>query len=381
MLPEIRLERAEFALVQFNDIKSWSFVEITDSEGASAAVEFQNARGPGNRDKLVVEALEKVRGRPITSERDIEGLLGLTDAELRASSDLASPIGVLRNAIVDLQAQHRGVTMTEALGGQPKERQLLYGNINRYLRATRGRTPADFGKAAELAVERGFTIIKSDPFGGVKGKGTVAEAKATWGESLARVQAMRTAVGPMVALQVDCHGAFNQETAPAIAEELHRLGVTWFEDPIISETRGGDFHGLRDKIEMALVAGGSDYGEAYFADLITHARVDIIMQDILRCGGVGVAARAGLEASKRGVKTSCHCPWGPPALLASAHVHTAVPDSFALEHAILEAPYRAEMIEPHERVEGGYLYFPGGPGLGARLNWKMVEKHGRRWKG
>ena len=37
---------------------------------------------------------------------------------------------------------------------------------------------------------------------------------------------MRTGGGPDLALQVDCHGSFNVDTAAVIEEKLRELGVT-----------------------------------------------------------------------------------------------------------------------------------------------------------
>ena len=104
------------------------------------------------------------------------------------------------------------------------------------------------------------------------------------------------------------------------------------------------------------------------------------MQDIMRCGGVGVAARAGQAGARRGAQTSCHSPFGPLSNLASAHVHAATPNPHALEHALWENDWRAELVNPPEIVENGHLVFPGGVGTGATINWKTLEKVGGvRW--
>ena len=45
-----------------------------------------------------------------------------------------------------------------------------------------------------------------------------------------------------------------------------------------------------------------------------------------------------------------------------------------------EADWRAELVTPHERVEGGRLWMPDGVGLGAVLNEAVVERYGRFWE-
>ena len=159
------------------------------------------------------------------------------------------------------------------------------------------------------------------------------------------------------------------------------VGVTWLEDPLDYRPKAEGLKKLGPSVALPLVAGGDEYGEAVFEELVEVGGVSIIMQDVMRCGGAGVAARAGQWAAQRGVRTSCHSPFGPLSNLASAHVHAASPNAYALEHAVWENEWRADLVEPAEHVEGGHLRFPEGPGMGATLKWKTLERvGGKRWK-
>ena len=370
-------DRVAFAWVAANGTKSWSFIEITDASGETVTIECQGLRTVDGRDRVISEFVERLRGVRIPTDGDIERLLGLTREEGKANSRVVS---ALATAVVELQCRYSGLSMTEALGGKLQERQLLYANLNRYLRdVKKSRTPTDFGEAAEGAAREGFTILKTDPFDEVRPTHTVDEIFEVASVSLERLAAMRAAAGEDVALQVDCHGAFNVETAIAIGPELERLGVTWFEDPV---RHTEELEGLRmvaERVGIPLAAGGDDYGEKRFAELV-EAGVKYTMQDIMRCGGVGVAARAGQAGGKHGAQTSCHSPFGPLSNLASAHVHAATPNPHALEHALWENDWRADLLNPPEIVEDGHLVFPGGVGTGARINWKTLERVGGvRW--
>ena len=374
----ILLDRLEFGWVAANGTKSWSFVEITDAHGETVIVECQGLRTGDGRERVMTDFIERLRGVRIPSDRDIERLLGLTWDKAKANSRVVS---ALATAVVELQCRYSGISMTEALGGKPQERQLLYANLNRYLRdVKKSRTPSDFGMAAEGAAREGFTILKTDPFDEVRPKHTVDEIFEVASVSLERLAAMRAAAGEDVALQVDCHGAFNVETAIAIVPELERLGVTWFEDPVRHTDGVAGLSAVAKGVGIPLAAGGDDYGEEKFAELV-DAGVKYTMQDVMRCGGVGVAARAGQAGAKHGAQTSCHSPFGPLSNLASAHVHAATPIPHALEHALWENDWRVNLIDPPEIVEDGYLVFPGGVGMGATINWKTLEKVGGvRWK-
>ena len=371
-------DRVAFAWVAANGTKSWSFVEITDANGETVTVECQGLRTGDGREQVFSQFVERLRGVRIHRDCEVERLLGLTREEGKANSRVVS---ALATAVIEFQCRYFEHSMTEALGGELKERQLLYANLNRYLRdVKKSRTPADFGEAAEGAVREGFTILKTDPFDEVRPTHTVDEIFEVASVSLERLAAMRSAAGDGVSLQVDCHGAFNVETAIAIAPELERLGVTWFEDPVRHRDELEGLRTVAERVDIPLAAGGDDYGEESFAELV-RSGVKYTMQDVMRCGGVGVAARAGQAGTKHGARTSCHSPFGPLSNLASAHVHAATPNPHALEHALWENDWRADLIDPPEIVEDGHLVFPGGVGTGATINWKTLERVGGvRWK-
>lgn len=373
----IVLDRIAFGWVQANGTKSWAFAEITDANGETVTIECLSPKPGDGSDRVFFEFVERLRGVRIYSDGDIERLLGLTREEGKANSRVVS---ALATAAVELQCRCSGQSMTEALGGQPQDRQLLYANLNRYLRDFKGkRAPSDFGEAAEGAVREGFNILKTDPFDEVRPTHSVDEIFDVASVSLERLAAMRAAAGDEVALQVDCHGAFNVETAIAIAPELEQLGVTWFEDPIRRSRGTRELRMVREQVDIPLAAGGDDYGEETFEELV-QAGVKYTMQDIMRCGGVGVAARAGQAGAKRGAQTSCHSPFGPLSNLASAHVHAATTNPHALEHALWENDWRADLLDPPEIVEDGHLVFPGGIGMGATINWKTLKRVGGiRW--
>ena len=130
---------------------------------------------------------------------------------------------------------------------------------------------------------------------------------------------------------------------------------------------------------MPVAGGESGYGVEFFDGLLDQRAVAVVMPDVKYCGGVAEAARAGRSAVGRGGGVSLHSPSGPVSLLASGHVTAAVDGALPLEHAVHEVDWRAGLIEPAERIEGGRLLLPSSAGLGAVLNGKVVRRHGRLW--
>ena len=77
---------------------------------------------------------------------------------------------------------------------------------------------------------------------------------------------------------------------------------------------------------------------------------------------------------------SLHCPSGPVSLLTSGHVTAAIAGALPLEHAVHEADWRSSLLVPAESVKDGRLHLGAGPGLGAELDWGLLQWTGRVWR-
>ena len=372
------LARLDYASVTVNDHTEWTFVEVSDDQGLSAVVETTYG-GSEVADELS-PLMEAVRGRPIGDESDLERISGVAAEQVRENMALATAVSALRTALVDIQAQRDGVSLTEALGGRPVAAVDLYANTNRRLLGA-DRQPRAFAATAERAVRDGFRTVKCAPFDEVDPGVPDADLEALARPGLERVDAIRSAIGRDVALLVDCHSRFDRHSAPAIAEELARLDVGWFEEPVEPTKHPAALAEIASRVIMPVAGGESGYGADFFERLVEMGAVEIVMPDIKYCGGVREAVRAAELVALRGGRTSLHGPTGPVSILAGAHVTAAMPSAMPLEFGPYEVPWRAELIDPSERIEGGRLWLPGGPGLGARLNPKVLDRYGRRWKG
>ena len=164
-------------------------------------------------------------------------------------------------------------------------------------------------------------------------------------------------------------------------QQLDQLDVGWFEEPLDPTKDAEGLALVARRVKMDIADGEGGYGQGFFAELLARGAAEIIMPDIQYCAGVAEAHRAAHKAVQSGHGVSLHSPSGPVSQLAGAHVTAAVPGALPLEHAVHEAPWRAELLSPPERIAGGRLWFPGGPGLGARLDHAVTSRYGRRWRG
>jgi galactonate dehydratase len=388
---QVRLHR--LAAVTATPRTTWVFAELGDGEGAVTTAELTLGDRSAQVARVLAELVAALQGCEAAAEQLVTERLRLTQERIERDVVLATAVSALRTAVAQLDAERAGAGLHRFLGdedqhqsasrrytrsGQAPERVELYANINRALHAT-NRTPTDFAGAAERAALAGFRSFKCAPFDEVSATLPPDRILSAAAAGLARVRAVRDAIGPAARLLVDCHSRFTAATAPAIAAELAQAGVGWFEEPLQPLTAAAALAEVARQVSMPVAGGEAGYGSACFDRLLETGAVSIIMPDIKHCGGVGEAVRAGRSALRRGGGFSLHSPSGPVSLLASAHVTAAVPGALPLEHAVGEASWRADLLTPAERIEDGHLLLPPTTGLGATLDWPAISRHGHVW--
>ena len=374
----MKLTIEKFASVVVTADSTWTFAVLSDGEGNSTTVEL--TAGPDSRAVAgtLADLVSDLHLEDVTDESQVEATLELSSDELRRNRVLATAVSGLRTAISQLGAMRDGVGLTEFLGGKAVESVPLYANINRSLFAT-DRTPADFYRTAERAAKAGFEAFKCAPFDEVRPPSTPDRILEEAAPGLARVAAVRDAIGPDATLLVDCHSRFERDTAPLIVDELRKLNVGWFEEPVEPTEDADVLAEIACWAPMPVAGGESGYGAEFFDEILDSESVSIVMPDVKYCGGAAEAVRSGRSAIRGGRGFSIHSPAGPISLLASGHATAATSGAMRLEHAVYEADWRADLVLPTERVEKGRLWFPGGVGLGATLNWDIVQRFGLVW--
>ena len=107
---------------------------------------------------------------------------------------------------------------------------------------------------------------------------------------------------------------------------------------------------------MPSAGGESIYGTKGFLPYINAGSVDIVMPDVKYCGGLLELKKIASLAEAAGLKVSPHGPAGPVGNVAAAHVCAGMPNFLILEFSYGEIPWRAELIDPPERIDKGFLW-------------------------
>ena len=278
----------------------------------------------------------------------------------------------LEQAMCDLAGKASGLPVYQMLGGKKRDAIPVYANINR---AVKRRTPEEFAENAEKAAQEGFRAVKAAPFDDFPSLDADAgEIEAALERGMARVEAMRKALGGDRGLMVDCHGKFSRDLGIRVAALLAGAGLDWYEEPVPAEALE-DTLAIRRSISQRLAGGEILFGREGFEPLCKRRAVDVIMPDVKHCGGIFEAKKIALLAESHGIEVSPHNPSGPVSMAASAQLAASLNNFVVLEHAWGEVNWRSHLIDPAEQFENGALRLTDEPGLGCRLSPSDMEKH------
>ena len=374
-----RPSRLHFQTIHVRGKTDWVSFELADTDGTFGSGEITSTQLDRDVAPVVARLANKLREERLSSDEDVLLLNGLTAAELEDNVLLASAVSGLRCAVADGLAKQAGVPLHASALVR------LYANINRSMlpndRGPVDRSPESFKKAAERAMADGFTTAKCAPFDECNSPFPQIGLPHAAAPGLERVRAAKDAVGTDRTLYVDCHSRFDLNSAFAVGEELAASGAGWYEEPVDPITEPDAMRQIHESSPLPNAGAEKGYGLAFFKRLIEDDVLDIVMPDVKFCGGPVEAYRIGaeLESAHPG-SVSMHCPSGPLSLLASAHATAAFANVLPLEHAVYEADWRREVMEPFEEIKNGEFLIPDGPGLGGHVDPVMVEMRGRRWQ-
>ncbi|HEX2525772.1 MAG TPA: mandelate racemase/muconate lactonizing enzyme family protein [Geminicoccus sp.] len=214
--------------------------------------------------------------------------------------------------------------------GQPVWR-LLGGSSGRILCYASSGTLRDPGAMAEQAAafaERGYRHMK------------IRFHEEHWRKDVAKIEAVRTAIGDRMELMVDCNQGWRMpwdaspswtlKDALAVAKALEPLGVFWLEEPLHrSDVQG--MKALRDATPIRVAAGELARDLESMRTFIRAGCVDVLQTDVVCGGGISGLADVFREARAAGIAFTPHT-WGNGiGLLGNAHLVAGLGPMLPLE--------------------------------------------------
>jgi len=364
---KIRVAELEVFTVRVNARGDWILVRLGTNEGLTGIGEASHGAKDGATAGYLRRFAERLKTRSIF---DIEWLRTAAMPDIAAGgTSAASALSALEQCLWDIAGQALNVPVYELFGGALRTSIRNYANINR---STDPRTPAGFATMAARALGAGFEAVKLAPWDDMpKDLSDHAQVEAITQLGIERAKAVRDVMGPERDLLLDAHSKFDLPRGLKLIERVEPLKLFWLEE--VTPVPG--LPAIRKSERMPTAGGEVIYGVKGFLPYITAGSVDIVMPDVKYCGGMLELKKIASLAEAAGLKTAPHGPASPIGNVAAAHVCAGMANFLILEFSYGEVPWRAELIDPPESVIKGSIELSTRPGLGIRLNDKIVAKH------
>lgn len=191
-------------------------------------------------------------------------------------------------------------------------------------------------------------------------------------EDVARVQAVRKAVGNDFVIACDANMAWAPAQAIEFCRAVAPLNIRWIEEPVRWYDQLGGLRAVREGSPLPVVAGQGEISRYGCRDLVIHGGVQILNVDVTIAGGVTEWRRIASLASHFDVQMAHH-----EESQVALHLLAAIPHGLYVEifPNLKRDPlwHEIQMARPH--IRGGYMVLNDRPGFGLDLNPEIIERY------
>lgn len=249
-------------------------------------------------------------------------------------------MAAIDTAVWDLRCKRLGLPLWQAAGGA-QQQVSCYDTEGGWLDLS----PKEAAENAAAAVARGLHGVK------------IKIGKPAVRDDIARVAAVREAIGPDLALMVDANQAFTCAEAIRRAHLLEPYDLAWFEEPMPADDIQGHTE-LARATSIPIAAGETIYSLAQFREYLARGAIRVVQVDAARIGGITPWLKVAHLAEGFNVDVAPH-------FLMELHVSlaAAVPNGRWVEWI----PQLDAVTNSPLSVVGGFATPPSNPGLG--ISW------------
>jgi galactonate dehydratase len=361
----MRITAIEFLGVNVTPKTNWSFILVRTEDGRTGTGECTLANQEALLEAETARLAANLVGEDALARNRIARLIPHAPGGLVAHAVLSA----FEQALWDLAGQAAGRPIHSLLGGRLRDAVPLYANINR---GANPRTPDGFAAAARRAVAEGFRAVKLAPFEPLVWEDAAdATQRAAYAQGLARIAAVREAIGADIDIMVDAHWRFSPGGAARLVQDVAPFGLFWLECPV-SEANHAAIRHLRAMANdrgMRLAGAESLAGLGAYRTVIEAGCYDVLMPDIKYAGGHEEIRRIAALAQTAGVEIAPHNPTGPVCHAHSVHLCATIPNLLPLEVQFGETDRFFTLVTGHDlRFLRGSATLSGTPGLGNALD-------------
>ncbi|RUU67626.1 mandelate racemase/muconate lactonizing enzyme family protein [Mesorhizobium sp. M7A.T.Ca.TU.009.01.1.1] len=323
-------------------------VTITDSDGAvGTGYSYTIGTGGSSVMRLLSDHLvPRLIGRDPDMIEAIWHDLEFATHATTIGAITAIAIAAIDTALWDLRAKKQNLPLWKLAGGA-KDRCPLYTTEGGWLHIETAAL-VDDALAAKAKGFRGSKVKIGRPHGS---------------EDLARLSAVRKAVGDGYEIMTDANQGFSVDEAIRRAATLRELDLAWIEEPLPADDIDGHVR-LSNSTPTPIAIGESLYSIRHFREYMQKGACSIVQVDVGRIGGITPWLKIAHAAEAFDIPVCPH-------FLMELHVSLtcAVQNGRYVEYI----PQLDQLTGKRLRIEDGQALAPDEPGIGIDWDWDAVK--------
>ena len=264
------------------------------------------------------------------------------------------PIGAMDIALWDIAGKAAGLPIHRLLGSARP-------NIPVYSSSSTLHTIQDYVDQAIESKNAGYRAYKMHP----------PKDKAL---HIPMLEKCREAVGDDYTLMYDPAGIYSYGEAIKIGRVLERLGYAWFEDPLAVEDLY-NYQKLCADLDIPVIS--TEYAPGGFlgyAAWISSRSTDALRGDVALKGGITGVMKSAHLAEGFNMNYELHHGGNSLNNIANAHVAVAMHNCEYFEVILPHTVQKYAVINDLELAADGTIAPPDGPGLGAEIDFDLIER-------
>ena len=336
-------------------------VRVETDEGHVGWGEAHHGRCPGAIARLIDTTLrELVLG---LDAHDVAGVWARVYKMQLASHGMgaaaAMALSGLDMALWDLRCQATGWPLYRLLGGSAKPIKAYAGGI-----ALGWQEPALLAEEALQHIKAGYRALK-------------LRVGDTAVKDIARVRAVRQAVGDEIDLLVDANTNYTLDDVRKVMPAFEEAAVGWLEEPFPPQDRRA-YAQAASFGRLPLAAGENHFTRYEFATLIEDGQVQFVQPDLSKTGGVTEAMRIAAMASAQKLTVNPHTSATAINMATTIHFLCGVDNPGYFEGDVTALnPFRDHLADklPYRLDSSGCVTPNEGVGIGLVIDLDFIAEH------
>ncbi len=195
-----------------------------------------------------------------------------------------------------------------------------------------------------------------------------------WREDIEVCKAVRKAVGDDYRVMLDSTWSYRYEEALRVGRAIEELGFYWYEDPLHDQDLY-NYMKLKEKLDIPILAteypiGGLDQ----YAPWILNRATDMLRGDVAVKGGITTLVKTAHLAEAFRMNYEIHHGGNSLNNFANLQVIMAIRNTEFFEVLLPDAMQKYGLATEITVGADGMVQAPTGPGLGANIDFELIER-------